>query len=92
MYIIMRKAEISFGTAMSIHSAQIDLLVDYITNVILGRIYNDCIAEPHSSVGCEIASSIPGSDFFSEIDDCHCDRIHSDLTAAHCVDVGHVGK
>ena len=30
--------------------------------------------------------------FFPRIDDSHCDRIHSSLTADHCFDNGYVGK
>ena len=30
--------------------------------------------------------------FFQRIDDIHCDRIHSSLTAVHCFDNGYVGK
>ena len=30
--------------------------------------------------------------FFPKIDDSHCDRIHSSLTAVHCFDNGCVGK
>ena len=30
--------------------------------------------------------------FFPRIDDSHCDRIHSSLTAVHCFDDGYVGK
>ena len=30
--------------------------------------------------------------FFPRINDCHCDRIHSSLTAVHCSDNGLVGK
>ena len=30
--------------------------------------------------------------FFSRIDDSHCDRIHSSLTAVHCFDNGYVGN
>ena len=30
--------------------------------------------------------------FFPRIDDSHCDRIHSSLTAVYCFDNGYVGK
>ena len=30
--------------------------------------------------------------FIPRIDDSHCDRIHSCLTAVHCFDIGYVGK
>ena len=30
--------------------------------------------------------------FFPRIDDSHCDRIHSSLTAVHCFNNGYVGK
>ena len=55
-------------------------------------------AEPHSSV-CSVADLGTGGywfnprpKFFPRIDDRHCDRIHSFLTAIGCFDNGYVGK
>ena len=39
-----------------------------------------------------VSGSIPGSIFFPGIDDSHCDRIHSSLTAVRCFDKGYLGK
>ena len=57
-------------------------------------------AEPHSSVGsvqnlrtwgCWF--DLPARPiFFTRIDDSHCDRIHSTLTAVHCFGNGYVGN
>ena len=55
------------------------------------------LPEPHSSVG-SVADLRRGSGWFDprlglpRIDDSHCDRIHSSLTAVHCFDNGFVGK
>ena len=41
----------------------------------------------------EVTSLIPAQPiFFQRIDDSHCDRIHSSLTAVCCFDNGYVGK
>ena len=41
----------------------------------------------------EVAGSIPARPvIFPRIDNSHCDRIHSSLTAVRCFDNGHVGK
>ena len=57
-------------------------------------------AEPHSSVG-RVADLRTGGRLFDpsarplfipRIDDSHCDRIHSSLTAVRFFDNGHVGK
>ena len=41
----------------------------------------------------EVAASIPARPiFFLRIDDSHCNRIHSSLSAVHCFDNGYVGK
>ena len=54
-------------------------------------------AEPHSSFGsvADIRSLVRSPAlpiFFPRIDDSHCDRIHSSLTAVRCFDNGYVGK
>ena len=59
------------------------------------------VAEPHSSVGSIQDLRAVGrwfdhrlglSLFFPRIDDSHCVRIHSFLTAVQCFDSGYVGK
>ena len=54
-------------------------------------------AKPHSSVGsvADLKKEVRSPAwplFFSRIDDSHCDRIHSSLTAVRCFDNGYVGK
>ena len=57
-------------------------------------------AEPHSSVSSieDLRKGGHGFDppaqpiFFPRIDDGHCDRIHSSLTAVHCLNNGYMGK
>ena len=57
------------------------------------------MTEHHSSVGSvadlRTGSLVRSPDrpiFFLRIDDSHCDRIHSSLTAVSCFDCGYVGK
>ena len=57
-------------------------------------------AKPHSSVGSvwgfekrrSLVRSPAGPIFFPRIDDSHCGRIHSSLTAVCCFDNSHVGQ
>ena len=57
-------------------------------------------AEPHCLVGsvrdlrtgCRWFDPLARPTYFPKIDDSHCDRIHSSLTAVHCFDDGYVGK
>ena len=61
---------------------------------------SSCCAELHSSVdnvedlrtGGRWFDARLGKYFFPRIDDSHCDRIHSSLTAVRCFDSGYVGK
>ena len=57
------------------------------------------MAELHSSVGSgglenrrSLVQFLTRPTFFPRIDNNHCDRIHSSLTAVHCFDDGYVGK
>ena len=67
------------------------------------RLQNTCVsdwahgcAEPHCSIGLENRRSLVRSParpiFFPRIDDSHCERIHSSLTAVRCFENRYVGK